>query len=133
MTNRQKKNIYRGGIRRRFVKRLTMLVSMLVIFSTTYMLILPAIAIDRQAAGSEPGLDAGAVYSLACQYKPHTHTEDCYIERDILDAEGNPAGKRITPRTCTAKPVIRTVCLSARCRKWMPMCMTSLVMRPGRR
>ena len=42
---------------KKLAKRMTSLVAMIVVFTTTYMMILPAIAIDRQAASGTPGMD----------------------------------------------------------------------------
>ena len=114
-----KKLFRRNGKRipRRLAKRFTSLVSMLVVFTTTYMMILPAIAIDNQAAAASPGIyadlqetdaesvgavPAGAELSaeeqavpvLACPFAAHHHTDDCYIEKDILDSEGLPTGEK---------------------------------------
>ena len=119
-----KKQFRRNGKRipRRLAKRFTSLVSMLVVFTTTYMMILPAIAIDNQAAAASPGIYADlqetdaesvgaesvgavpadaelsaeeqAVPVLACPFAAHHHTDDCYIEKDILDSEGLPTGEK---------------------------------------
>ena len=80
-----------------------MVISMVVIFTTTYSMILPAIAIDQNQASAEPGMDIeqqSYVSSLACHYTPHVHTDACYIEKDVLDANGNPTGQKEKELIC---------------------------------
>jgi len=104
------RTIRKGRFSRKLIKRFTSWVAILVVFTTTYMLILPAIAIDNGTAAAEPGLalenspavtglaqedvPADPVYTLACGYHVHQHEEGCYAERDILDTNGNPTGAK---------------------------------------
>ena len=89
----------KSRLSKKAVKRFTSCVAMLVVFSTTYMLILPAIAIDNVTAAAEPGmeLETAAVPAapvLTCIYEPHRHIEECYEERDVLDQDGYPTGEK---------------------------------------
>lgn len=146
-----KKQFRRNGKRipRRLAKRFTSLVSMLVVFTTTYMMILPAIAIDNQAAAASPGIYADlqeidaesvgaesvgavpadaelsaeeqAVPVLACPFAAHHHTDDCYIEKDILDSEGLPTGEKEKILVCgQASFSIRCVAILQNCRSISP-------------
>ena len=95
----------KGAFSRRFVKQLTSWVAILVVFTTTYMLILPAVAIDSGTAAVVPGMDLDGVPSepvctFACTYKVHEHDEDCYEERDIFDEDGNPTGAKEKVLVC---------------------------------
>ena len=76
-------------------RKVTSIIAMVVVFTTTYMMILPGVAIDRQAAVNSPGMDVAAepVRILDCHSVPHAHTEACYAEREITDSEGNPTGQ----------------------------------------
>jgi len=58
-------------------KRLLTFFMSLVVFATTYALILPAITLtsDKQ--------------TLSCTYRVHQHTKDCYVEEPVYDAEGH--------------------------------------------
>lgn len=121
---------------RMFGRRIRMLVAVAVVFSTTYSLILPAITIDANTAAVEPGMEVfrePADYTLACRFIPHAHTEDCYIEKDIIDAEGNPTGQRERVLICgketmpfmfTTKTVMmKTAFWSVRFRRFIRMSM----------
>lgn len=91
----------RGFRTKTITGKLTSIVAMLVVFTTTYMMILPAIAIDRQAAVGSPGMDVaagetaeGQIPVLDCPFIPHAHTKECYVDKEILDSEGNPTGQK---------------------------------------
>ena len=90
--NKEIKRRNRKLFTRKFIRRCTSLVAILIVFTMTYMLIMPAIAIDQDTAYAEPGMEMEQVLTLACGYNAHTHTDECYIEKDILDEQGNPTG-----------------------------------------
>ena len=89
-----RRNNLRRRLSRTFMRRFTSCVAMLVVFTTTYMLILPAIAIDQNTAEKTPGVYLPPVLQYACAWQTHSHTDDCYIEKDILDSEGLPTGEK---------------------------------------
>ena len=76
---------------RMFWKRLVTIFSCIVVFCTTYMLILPAITMEREThCGIEEHQHDESCYEerLICgqkEGKPHHHTDDCYtVEKELI-------------------------------------------------
>ena len=74
-----------------FWKRLVTIFSCIVVFCTTYMLILPAITMEREThCGIEEHQHDESCYEerLICgqkEGKPHHHTDDCYtVEKELI-------------------------------------------------
>ena len=80
--------------RKQIWKRLRMIVAVVVVFTTTYSLILPVIALEQNRAAQMPGTDfgSGSIRVLDCGYEAHKHTDACYEERPVYDAEGVQTG-----------------------------------------
>ena len=78
----QKKQAYR-----RFVS----IVAVILVFTVTYSLILPVVALERDKAGEMPGVSVadGASTELACSFAVHKHTDKCYEEQPVYDADGH--------------------------------------------
>ena len=121
-------------------RKVTSIIAMVVVFTTTYMMILPGVAIDRQAAVNSPGMDVAAepVRILDCHSVPHAHTEACYAEREITDSEGNPTGQTEEILVCgredysfmyTRMPAGRMAFLSAHSRNMRSMYMMRTAMK----
>ena len=72
-----------------------MIMAMAVVFTTTYSLVLPAIAVEKNTAAGMAGVTAGTAKheSLCCHFDVHQHTKACYEEQPVLDQDGNPTGK----------------------------------------
>lgn len=69
-------------------KRIMSFFAMAMVFVTVYSLILPAVAFDRNAAAKQSGISAGNALALFCRYDVHKHTDLCYEERPVYDADG---------------------------------------------
>ena len=74
-------------------KKLLCVLCAVAVFSTTYMLILPAITLDRDTAAQEPGmaLSSGSLQEdaqqlLICAQPEHQHDEACYTQ--VLRTDG---------------------------------------------
>ena len=77
-----------------FRKRATSVIAIIVVFVTTYSLILPVIALEQNNAASMPGLsaEAGTERQLDCSFDVHQHTDECYDERPVYDENGSQTG-----------------------------------------
>ena len=86
--------IYRKMQSRGMSKRVSTAIAGLVVFVTVYSLILPALTLENKVAATMPGLDTGAETQpvLACEYEVHTHTDDCYADVPVYDADGKQNG-----------------------------------------
>ena len=84
----------RDGHRRSFFRRFVSILACVVVFCTTYALLLPAITLEKTAAcGIEEHQHDDSCYEnkLTCGLKEtegHSHTEDCYdIHSQIMTAD----------------------------------------------
>ena len=86
--------IYRKMQSRGMGKRVSTAIAGLIVFVTVYSLILPALTLENKAAATMPGLDTGAETQpvLACEFEVHTHTDDCYADVPVYDADGKQNG-----------------------------------------
>ena len=81
-------------MKRTYRNRLMFALMSIVVFTTTYALILPAISIDRRTAAVAPGIDPSQARHLSCTYNVHRHNDSCYIDVPVLDAEGKNTGRK---------------------------------------
>ena len=80
-------NKLRKRVKAKMLRRATSLVGAIVVFITTYALILPAITMSAPVfCGHEEHVHDAACYSqvMGCGLKEHTHDETCYESRQVL-------------------------------------------------
>lgn len=78
--------------RRKYWKKIVSVLAVIVVFCTTYALILPAITMEKKLiCGQEEHIHTDACYTenttLVCQFQEgpgHTHTEACYTDEEVL-------------------------------------------------
>jgi len=84
---------YRYAMRSRILKRTFIFVAALIVFATTYAMVLPAITISVSNCGIEEHTHTDECYrmerKLICQNteENHTHTDECYAEQKTLMCE----------------------------------------------
>ena len=79
-------------------------IAMIVVFTTVYTLIMPAIALERNEASNMAGVDLAVQGSMhgngqstreyACSLDVHKHTDSCYAEIPVYDEDGNQTGTK---------------------------------------
>ena len=72
--------------RSRTGKNISLILAGVVVFATTYSLILPALTLEEDSLAEMPGLHLGqkaeVVEILECQKKEHVHTDACFTDTD---------------------------------------------------
>lgn len=108
----QAEELNRKRTKRRAWHRVLLAAACVVVFCTTYALILPAITLERAAnCGYEAHTHGEACYTrtLVCGVEeteePHQHTEDCYQTEDVLICE-LPEGGHVHGETCYQEGVL---------------------------
>ena len=102
----QAEELNRKRTKRRAWHRVLLAAACVVVFCTTYALILPAITLEKTAyCGYDEHVHSEACYTrtLVCGVEateePHQHTEDCYQTEDVLICE-LPEGGHVHGETC---------------------------------
>ncbi|MBR0397118.1 MAG: LPXTG cell wall anchor domain-containing protein [Eubacterium sp.] len=77
-------------------KRCRSAIAMMVVFITTYTLIMPAVALERKNVPDVKGLNLSEqnVKALNCHFPVHQHTEECYKKVPEYDAGGRKTGTK---------------------------------------
>ena len=77
-------------------KRIRSAIAAIVVFTTVYTLIMPAIALEQKNASDMAGLDlpGQVLHQYACALEAHKHTDDCYKKKAVYDADGNKTGTK---------------------------------------
>ena len=108
----QAEELNRKRTKQRAWHRALLAAACVVVFCTTYALILPAITLERAAnCGYEAHTHGEACYTrtLVCGVEeaeePHQHTEDCYQTEDVLICE-LPEGGHVHGETCDQEGVL---------------------------
>ena len=92
--------------KRRFWKKIVTVLASLAVFSTTYMLILPALTLEENTyCGSEEHQHDDSCYEkqLVCDEEEgssHKHTDSCYEEQSVLVCEQEESFGHIHDDSC---------------------------------
>ncbi|MBQ9061604.1 MAG: Cna B-type domain-containing protein [Eubacterium sp.] len=75
-------------------RRARSVTAIVLVFVTTYSLIIPAITLDNDRANDMAGLNLPEQSrgDLSCHFVVHTHTDACYSEQPVYDEDGNQTG-----------------------------------------
>ena len=82
-------------------KRIRSIVSFVLVFIVTYTMILPGITLEGSQVPNMAGLrlaPSGADV-LACHFSVHKHTDECYRDQPVYDADGNLRSRILTDST----------------------------------
>ena len=71
-------------------RRIRTIIAVIVVFATTYSLVLPAITLESNSASKMAGLNLSGQSGreLGCHFNMHKHTDACYKEVPVYDADG---------------------------------------------
>ena len=71
-------------------RRIRTIIAVIVVFATTYSLVLPAITLESNSASKMAGLNLSGQSGreLGCHFNVHKHTDACYKEVPVYDADG---------------------------------------------
>ena len=85
-------------------KNIRSAIAMIVVFTTVYTLIMPAIALERNEASNMAGGDLAvqgsmhgngqSTHEYACSLHVHKHTDSCYAEKPVYDENGKKTGTK---------------------------------------
>ena len=77
-------------------KRCRSAIAIVLVFVTTYVMVMPAIALEGENVSNFAGLDLAdqSANDLNCSFDVHKHTEECYKEVPVFDANGNQTGTK---------------------------------------
>ena len=124
--------------RKRFLKKAVSIMGCLVVFCTTYALILPAITMENKAyCGMEEHTHTEACYTqtsanvLVCSaddYVVHTHEAGCFGENGVVLC----GQADIWSTAMIRSAMTQTVCWCAHCLSVRPMYMERTAMSPGK-
>ena len=75
-------------------KRCRSAIAIVLVFVTTYAMVMPAIALEGEKVSDFAGLDLAnrAAGGLNCHFDVHKHTKECYKEVPVYDADGRQTG-----------------------------------------